>query len=340
MEAFWAGERPDRIPYTIYQNEWRHVCDRPEWRAMYQAGLGVAWHLPTVKTSTTGVEGRYETSDDNGAHVARSIIRTDVRQISTPSTHGWLQKYRLETPEDYRVMTYIVEHTEVAPWYEEYHKREKEIGRHGIPMAYTGRTPMQIILVDYVGLENFALHLYDYEEEVLTLYEALLKQFRRRVEIVAEGPGRFVSCLENFTAETLGPKRFEQFLLPVYSEYFPMLRQAGKIVGTHYDGKLASCKEAIARAPVDLIESLTGPPEGDMTLAEARAAWPEKLFWANINVSLYQLPPAKLRTAVLDMVAQAAPDGRRLAFEVSEHLPANWDQAMPVVLDVLRETEA
>ncbi len=21
LEAFWAGEKPDRIPYTIYQNE-------------------------------------------------------------------------------------------------------------------------------------------------------------------------------------------------------------------------------------------------------------------------------------------------------------------------------
>ena len=39
------------------------------------------------------------------------------------------------------------------------------------------------------------------------------------------------------------------------------------------------------------------------------------------------------------MVSQAAPDGRRLAFEVSEHIPVNWRESLPVVLEALKETE-
>jgi len=96
----------------------------------------------------------------------------------------------------------------------------------------------------------------------------------------------------------------------------------------------------LARAPIDLIESLTPPPEGDQTLAEARAAWPDKLFWSNINVACYQLPPAELREVVLERVEQAAPDGRKLAFEVSEQYPANWRESLPVVLEALKETRA
>jgi hypothetical protein len=70
---------------------------------------------------------------------------------------------------------------------------------------------------------------------------------------------------------------------PCYDEYLaqekaiaPYLQQVVKIVGTHYDGRLASCNDLIADAPIDLIESLTPPPEGDLVLAEARAAWPSK----------------------------------------------------------------
>ena len=37
--------------------------------------------------------------------------------------------------------------------------------------------------------------------------------------------------------------------------------------------------------------------------------------------------------------APAAPDGKGLAFEVSEHLPQNWAGAMPAVLEALKETE-
>ena len=178
--------------------------------------------------------------------------------------------------------------------------------------------------MDFAGLENFCWHLVEYEEEVRRLYAALLGNFRRIVEIVARGPGRYLSNLENFTADTLGPRRYQEFLLPVYEEFFPMLHAAGKIIGCHYDGRLANCRRHIAGAPIDLIESLTPPPEGDLTLAQARAAWPDKLFWSNINVGCYELPPPELEALVLQRVAEGAPDGRRFAFEVSEQYPANW----------------
>jgi len=187
-------------------------------------------------------------------------------------------------------------------------------------------------------LENFSFHLFDYETEVRELYAAWLETLRRKVEIVAEGPGQFVSNLENFTAETLGPKRFQEFLLPVYEACFPSLEQAGKTVGCHYDGQTASCRALIARAPMALIESLTPPPEGDQTLAECRAVWPDKLFWSNINVSAYELPPAELRQLVLARVEEAAPDGRGLAFEISEVLQENWRESIPIVLAALKET--
>jgi len=198
--------------------------------------------------------------------------------------------------------------------------------------------PLQTILVDYAGLENFGVHLLMYEEEVRGLYGALRENFRKAVEIVAKSPERYVACMENFTADTLGPERYGEFLLPVYQEFFPMLQQAGKVVGTHYDGRISACKDLVAEAPIDVVESFTPPPEGDMTLAEARNAWPTKLLWSNINVSVYQLDPKALRQRVLHSVQEAAPDGRKLAFEVSEHIPQNWRESIPVILDALRET--
>ncbi len=84
-------------------------------------------------------------------------------------------------------------------------------------------------------------------------------------------------------------------------------------------------------------ESLTPPPEGDLTLAEARAAWPKKLFWSNINVGTWELPPAELRAEILRRVAEGSDNGARLAFEISEDRPANWEVAIPVVLQALDE---
>lgn len=306
---------------------------------MYAKGLGVTWYRPSFSVTHHNVEFDTTTTSENGAQIVRRIQRTPVGEIDALWTDGWHSEYWLKTPQDYRVMAYIAEHTEITPAYEAYAAFEAKLPEWSIAIPVVGRTPLQTILVDYVGLENFGVHLYEYVDEVQMLYDALLDNFRRTVEIVAGGPGFYVSNLENFTAETLGPRRYEQYLMPVYEECFQMLHDAGKIVGSHYDGRTRVCKDQIAAAPIDLIESLTPPPEGDLTLAEARAAWPDKLFWSNINVACYDLPPEELKATVLKRVEEAAPDGTKLAFEVSEQYPANWRESIPIVLEALRETK-
>jgi hypothetical protein len=340
IRAFWAGQRPDVIPYTIYSYEWEGVKNDPAWKAMYAKGLGVTFFKPVAKYSTPGLEERTDEYTEGGVKVMRHTMSTPAGEVHEIHHDGWNRKYWIETPEDYRVMTWIAAHTKAEPAYDEFLAEEKSAPPFAVVIPALRRTPLQEILVDLTGLENFGMHLFEHRHEMMVLYEALLAKFRRTVEIAAGGPGRYVECLENFTAETLGPRRYEEFLAPVYEECCAMLHGAGKLFGTHYDGKTASCRGEIARAPIDLVESLTPPPEGDQTLAECRAAWPDKLFWSNINVGLYQLPPRELRRVVLERVEEAAPDGRRLAFEVSEHLPVNWRESMPVVLEALAETRA
>lgn len=348
LEAFWAGERPEQIPLTMY---WFFPGDEnqrtPEWQDLFRQGLRLTMGFSAASQTTPGLEWRNHSWVENGQNMARQTMATPVGEIHTVYVNGWRQEYFLKTAEDYRVMTWVARHTQVAPAYptpaeaaKAFEKQQAEVADRAVLHASVWRTPLQRILVDLVGLENFSYHLADLESEMQELYDAILQGFAREVEIVAEGPGRYVSCLENFTAETMGPRRFAQFHLPLYRRYWPILQQAGKIVGTHYDGKLSSCKDLIAQAPTDLIESLTPPPEGDMTFGECRQAWPEKRFWGNINVSAYSLPPAELKAYVHRLIDEAAPDGRRLAFEVSEDLPVNWRQSLPVVLEALRERRA
>ena len=91
----------------------------------------------------------------------------------------------------------------------------------------------------------------------------------------------------------------------------------------------------IAAAPFHMIESLTEPPEGDMTYAQCRAAWPDKVFWGNINLENYYLPPDQLRQEVIAKRERAGK--RAFAFELSEDLPLNWRDSIPIVLKTLEE---
>lgn len=338
MEAFWAGERPEHIPYAIYDWEWRTTDAKdPAWQKMFNDGLGLIRHMYIIKTENRNMENLTQTYTENGNVIKKEIMRTPIGEVYQTYVNDWHHKYWIETAEDYKVMTYIVEHSDIIPCFEEYINEEKNLPFYEIPVVFMHRTPLQVILVDYVGLENFAYHLYDYEDEMMELHDALLKKFRRKVQLAAEGPGKCLKFLENFTAETMGPNRFNDFHMKIYNEAFPILQSAGKVVATHYDGKLSSCKELIAKAPINIIESLTEPPEGDMNYDECRAIWPDKLFWGNINVGLYELPKYEFKKSIHELVRKAAPDGRRLAFEVSEQIPHNWKESMPIVLEALNE---
>jgi len=337
LEAFWSGEKPEQIPYTTYENKIPSDWRDPVIQQMFADGLGVLRFIPTWETFYQDVEVINERTMVNGQSMRRQVWRTPIGELEAIWAQDWHQKYFLETAEDYSVMRYIVEQTEYRPAYESFEAQAAELPDHMVAVPRMGRTPLQTILVDYAGLANFGLHLYEYETEMRQLYEALLVNFRRLAEIVAAGPGRYINIIENFTAETLGPRRYAEFLLPVYEETFGLFRDAGKVVGYHYDGNLAVVKDLVRRAPLDLIESFTPPPEGDMTLAEARAAWPDKLLWSNVNLGCYELPPADLKEEIWQRVADGAPDGCRLAFEVSEACPPRWRESMPIILAALNE---
>jgi len=337
IEAYWSRQRPDVIPYAVYEWLYSVEADDPAWEAMFADGLGVIRHVNCYAEAAANVELEEESYDEDGFTVMRRTYVTPVGSIYETWRNGWQHECMLKGPDDYRVMTYIAEHTAVEADSETLTGQLESMPAHTVALAALSRTPYQRMLVDLAGVGNFPFHLVDYEDEVRTLYDALRTVYRQRVEVAAECACRFVHFGENFNADAIGPARYEEFILPVYEECIGILHAAGKVVGAHYDGRTASCAEVINRSPLDLVESFTEPPEGDQPLDVARANWPDKLIWCNIGVTDCQLPPNALREKVQSMVAAGAPDGTRLALEVSEHLPVNWRESMPVVLAALKD---
>ena len=338
--AVLEGGKPPRIPLAIYEDFINPQPDDPAWGPLLARGLTpINWPSGVHHIMEGDIERTVSAEVWQGYPAQRETLRTPVGAIMQLSAQGWTQEYWLKAPADYRVMEYVVRHTRLEPALDLYERAEARFGDRGISLVYAGRSPMQVILVDYAGLEHLAHHLSEGFPELFALAEALLDQLIETCRLIAAGPGPYVSLLENLTAETWGPRRYALYHLPVYEKVLPILHAAGKKVYVHYDGKLACLKDLVAQTAIDGIESLTTAPEGDLTYAEARAAWPEKVFWANINVSRYLRPPAELRAEVRELARQGAPDGRRFLFEISEDLPANWRESIPVVLDALAEME-
>lgn len=343
LTAALENEIPERTPLSIYT--W-FLTDprfpREAWKPLLERGLGLSDGCRTVRHIEHGVKDFSEAHIEGGQRVVVRRKETPVgelRQVEVYPTDpsagmlGWVREEWIKGPRDYKIRQWIIEHTELVADYDTFAACEEEMGEQGVILVEGSRTPAMSLCVDWAGTERFCLDVAEEVPELFDLYEAQKKLFLEEARLIARGPGRFVRWLENLTIGNLGPRRYEKLLLEVYNEAAPILAAAGKRVMVHYDGALRVIRSHIARAPFHIIESLTEPPEGDLNYAECRAAWPGKAFWANINVALYNLPPQELAQAVREKRDRAGKRG--LAFEISEDVPLNWRESVPVVLETL-----
>ncbi|MCK5738641.1 hypothetical protein KAH55_05645 [bacterium] len=335
LEIALDGGTPDVTPYTFYSWMAHDGFLQDRWRRLYDMGFGICHHMHTYQHIEHGVESWTEEKKD-GADVYRfSYKKTPVGTIRNATRNSWHWEDWIKTPEDYKTFKWIVEHTEIVPCYEEYDKALEQVGEWGVPVIIGSRTPAMSINVDWAGTEKFCMDVALEVPELFELYEARKKFFIEETKIIANGPGKYVKWLENLTISMLGPKRYDDMLVSVYDECVPMLEKTGKRVMVHYDGELRCIADKIATAPFHMIDSLTEPPEGDMMYDEARAAWPDKVFWANINVGFYLQSEKELREAVVAMRERAGK--KAFAFEISEKLPPNFQEVVPIVLDTLEQ---
>lgn len=332
------GETPEKTPLSIY--DWlvnQSEVPFEEWKPLFAMGLGYTSHVPTVEHKRHGIEHQYETRQEGDRHYDLHRIMTPVGSIQQVRVNGWHYEDWVKSPQDYNTLQWIIEHTELIARPEWMLEREEQVGQYGIVLIHASRSPAMQILVDWAGAERFCMDIAEEMDELLALYEAMRKQFLEETRLVAETPGRFVKWLENLTVSNLGPRRYQKMLMNIYEEAVPILEAAGKRVMVHYDGALQNISQLIAKAPFHIIESLTEPPEGNMTYDACRAAWADKAFWANINLEHYYLPKEELKQVVRQKRERAGKRG--LAFELSEDLPTNWRESIPIVLETLLEMD-
>jgi hypothetical protein len=78
--------------------------------------------------------------------------------------------------------------------------------------------------------------------------------------------------------------------------------------------------DAIAETSLDYLEAFTPAPDTDMTLAQARQAWPDKALWINYPSSVWLRSDEEMEQVTVDLLKQAAP-GNGLLIGVTEDVP-------------------
>lgn len=301
---------PDIVPWTIYQGILPEVGLA---RELQEQGLAIniCWApvcdiaRPNVKVEER-VEGqmiyrKYTTPVGS----LSSVHRVTALRPGLDTT--WTVKYPVKDVGDYAVAEFMVNDQEYAPSDDAYLELDRSLEGRGIVTVDTGLTPLQKMLIDFMGYEAFGIGQHRYAREFDHLYDAFWESCEATHRIAANSEAEFCHCGDNTNARVISPKLFEKYCAPFYEVATDILHARNKIYLVHMDGALAPLKDMIAGTQIDVIEAFTPRPLGDLSLAEAREAWRGKVIWVNFPENVFLMGTEETRRYAIDLLRQAAP---------------------------------
>jgi hypothetical protein len=351
----------DRLPFFHY---WRHCQTGWAERECRNRGMGMCWARPPYVQKLHEVEVDERHIVVSGRAVIRRTFSTPLGRIyedelREPGTgqwklnrswkghQVWTTERLLKGPDDYKVLRYIVEHTEYVADYFPIEQAMEWLGEDGVVLDNLPHSPMQMLMIHWLGSEEgrFFYHLADYPDLVEELCQAVSKSREPLYEIAAKSPAPVALCGDNIDGVLANPRLFERYFMPEYEKQAKPLHRAGKLMAVHMDGRLNVLKELIGRTPIDIVEAIHPPPMGDLPIGEALAAWPEKAMWIGFPSAIYEAGPEATARFALDLLREAGA-GSRLAVAMSTEnqvsnenllaLTAVLQQAeLPLTADVL-----
>ena len=210
------------------------------------------------------------------------------RQAIQDSEVGFMLKRR----EDYPVVEYIIEHTRYTPAFDEYEAYDRDVGDEGYPMVNCGDCPMHHWMRVLVGYDQAIFHLHDYTAEVEHLIGELTDHNRQNIwPPMLDSPARLLMHGHHLSSQMTPPPLFEQYILPYYEELSPRMRDRGKVLALHGDNDTRHIFSHIERAGFGMVECFVTDPMVETTLAEARAAWGDRvIIWGGVPSAILEAP--------------------------------------------------
>ena len=341
--AVLHGERPDRIPFSIY--EWKLPWGYDK-RRLRERGLAMLRRFPGWRAEYPHCELQTICYTDGGQRYERETVKTpkgDISALFMPDQTcnvRFQKEFWIKTEADYEPLIFMANDAVLHPDYDEILAAQEDLGEDGLVFIWKDFSPLQKIILHLAGLEQFCFELMDRPDCVWALYDALLEFERRKYPVVARAPVELVECCANPIQQLLGRELFVDKVLSSIEEGVELIHAAGKLASVHVDGDNALWAEDLARSNIDIIEALTPAPDTDLTTAAARGIFKDKILWLNFPSSLHVASADRIRAATRDILDAVAP-GDRFLLGVTEDIPLDaWRTSLSAILDVLEKDGA
>jgi hypothetical protein len=218
-----------------------------------------------------------------------------------------------------------------------------QVGEDGIVAIELPRRPFSQLFLEWLGWSDGLMLFFEAEAAIAAIVELLEEQVQALVRAAANLPAAVFVSPDNLDAQFVSPAYFSHYLAPSYSRSAATLHAQGKQLMVGTGGYIRRLLPLLTQAGVDAVQGISGPPQSDATLAEARAAaGPDLLLWGGIpqDALLEDFPESEFETVVQQAAQEAGQDGRAI-LGVADVVPVAADIArLERIPDLVRVARA
>jgi hypothetical protein len=269
-----------------------------------------------VAVEESGGERVVTARTDRGALVARWTLM--------PDGEWWQTEYPVKSADDLPAARALVDARRYVLDLSRWSRTQEAVAEDGVVALELPRRPFSEVLHTLLGWsDGLMLLIGDEREAIVEMLGSLEAKLQACVESIAEGPGELAYSPDNLDGSFISPRAFSEHLAQSYSLATRALSDGGKRLLVHVGGPASRLLGPLAAAGVAGVEGVSGPPQGDSPLGEARRlGGPELCLWGGIpqDYIIGESAAGDLERAVAAAVEQSRSDGRVL-IGVADQVP-------------------
>jgi len=338
------GDRPDKIPFTVYESKIPQCTVERELR---NRGLCIVKRINSYKIIHPNVKVEsFHFTDEKGRYLIRTVYKTPYGDLSTLDEPAgfttWHHERMFKSPDDYKALHFMIKDSVVVPDYDNAIKTVKKLGEDFVVRDNLPLEPLQALISNFMGVETFSFEWMDNRDEVLKLYDSLVEVARKVYPIVAEGPLEFCNYGGNVIPQVIGVENFKKYYVPHYNEAAEILHKKGKLIGCHLDADNTTIMDAIAETDLDYIEAYD--PGISPPVKEARRIFKNKVLWINWPSAWHLNPIEEIKKDTIRLIeeAESVSKGQEGGFiiGITEDVPEErWRENFLAIMDGIDEYE-
>jgi hypothetical protein len=322
VEGMFAGRLPWMLDFSIwYAWHAKHNTLPSAWATANQADIGgylgaTGWMpIKAWKVSLDGVAVNTEEEGDEKVIQYKVGSRTLTASWTLgPDGDWWQMEHLIASPADFKAAlelaearTYQVDETLITG--------SVKPGTNGIIAIELPRRPLSDLLHDYLGWGEGLLMMADHEKEVDQLLNILDGKLQTIAEELSFLPGDVLLSPDNLDGQYISPDLFDRYLSRSYRSTSQTAHQAGKSLIVHVGGPMKRILSKLAESGIDAVEGVSGAPQSDVPLPEARLqAGPELTLWGGIPQDwlLETTPVEDFKAGVERVIGEILNDGNTI----------------------------